>query len=149
MNPPTFPHAASESPSGPTRDWPALRVHECFERIVDRQPADPAIVGGPGEATYAELDRRANALAWTLLIQGVAPEEPVGVLTERSGQLPLAFLAILKAGAAYVPMGADLPPQRLANMAAQCGMRFLIALDGLPVPEELSSALSAHAAPPK
>ena len=116
-------------------------MHGCFERLADRQPAAPAVISGHGVLTYADLDRKANALAHALLAQGVTAEEPVGVLMERSGSLPLAFLAILKAGGAYVPMGADLPPGRLANMATQSGMRCLIALDGLEPPAELLAAL--------
>lgn len=139
--------ATQIDPAGPTGVWPALRVHECFEKLVDRQPAAPAIISDGDTVTYRELDRKANALARALLTHGVMPEEAVGVLTGRSSSLPLAFLAILKAGAAYVPMGADLPPQRLATMAAQSGMRYLIALDGLKPPAELLAALAAMATP--
>jgi len=117
-------------------------VHECFEILADRQPVAPAIVSDRGAVTYAELDQQANALAHALLAQGARTEEPVGVLTERSGWLPVAFLAILKAGGVYVPMVADLPPERLASMATQSGMRFLIALDGLEPPAELLAALA-------
>lgn len=134
------------NPAGPIRVWPALRVHECFEILADRQPAAPAVISGRGTLTYVELDQKANVLAHALLTQGVKTEEAVGVLTERSGCLPLAFLAILKAGGAYVPMGADLPPQRLANMATQSGMRCLIALDGLEPPAELLAALANSSA---
>ena len=129
------------NPVGPIRVWPALRVHECFEILADRQPAAPAIISDRGAVTYAELERQANALAHALIMQGLRTEEAVGVLTERSASLPLAFLAILKAGGAYVPLVADLPPQRLANMALQSAMRYLIALDGLEPPPELLAAL--------
>jgi amino acid adenylation domain-containing protein/thioester reductase-like protein len=132
--------------AGPTRVWPPLRVHECFEILADRQPEAPAVILGDGTLTYAELDQKANALAHALLARELSAEEPVGVLTERSGSLPIAFLAILKAGGAYVPMGADLPAQRLANMAAQSSMRCLIALDGLEPPVELLAALGASPA---
>ena len=132
--------------AGPTRVWPPLRVHECFEILADRQPQAPAVILGDGTLTYAELDQKANALAHALLARELSAEEPVGVLTERSGSLPIAFLAILKAGGAYVPMGADLPAQRLANMAAQSSMRCLIALDGLEPPVELLAALGASPA---
>jgi len=133
------------SHAGPARHWPVLRVHECFEQVADRQPDAPAILSDHGGLTYGELERRANALARLLIADGVEREEAVGVLTLRSGDLPLAFLAILKAGAVYVPMGADLPPLRLANIAAQSRMRRLIALDGLEPPAELRDVLAAHA----
>jgi amino acid adenylation domain-containing protein/thioester reductase-like protein len=132
-------------PVGPSGVWPALRVHECFEMLADRQPAAPAIIADGVTVSYADLDGRANTLAHALFAQGVTTEEAVGVLTERSQSLPMAFLAILKAGGAYVPMGADLPPQRLANMATQSGMRRLIALDGLQPPAELLASLAGNA----
>jgi amino acid adenylation domain-containing protein len=133
------------NPAGPVRKWPAMRVHECFELLADRQPEAPAILSGAGVITYSGLDQQANALAHALLDGGVVAEEAVGVLTARSGSLPAAFLGILKAGAAYVPMGADHPPQRLASIAAQSHMRHLVVLDGLEPPAELLAALAADA----
>jgi non-ribosomal peptide synthetase component F len=84
---------------GHAKPWVASCVHECFERLADRQTAAPAVITDEGVLTYADLERRANALAHALLGLGVRPEEPVGVLTDRSASLPLAFLALLKAGA--------------------------------------------------
>ena len=136
-------------PDGPAQVWPALRLHECFERLVDQQPSAPAIVSDRGTVTFADLDQTANALANGLLAHGVMAEQPVGVLADRSGALPIAFLAILKAGGAYVPMGADLPPRRLANMATQAGMRCMIVLDNLDPPAELLAVLAANAGTPE
>lgn len=129
---------------GPVKTWPALRLHEGFERLVDRHPSAPAVVTEAGILDYAGLDAAANALAHALLALGLGAEEPVGVLTERSGFLPQAFLGILKAGGVYVPMVADLPADRLANMARQSGMRLVIALDGLAPPETLIDVLAAN-----
>ncbi|EPY02603.1 non-ribosomal peptide synthetase [Magnetospirillum fulvum] len=139
------PHAASLRPhhAGPVRSWPIRRFHHVFEQIVERQPEAAAIVSDHGLLTYRDLERRANALAHALIAQGVTREEAVGVLTNRSGDLPLAFLAILKAGGVYVPMGADLPPLRLANIAAQAKIRHLIVLDGLEPPAALLDAMMA------
>lgn len=134
--------APSVTSVGPRELWPACRIHECFETLVVRQPSAPALVSDRGILSYAELDQSANSLAHALLARGMAAEEAVGVLTERSGFLPQAFLAILKAGGVYVPMGADLPPQRLANMARQSAMRRLIVLDGLDPPAALLGALA-------
>ncbi|MES2355827.1 MAG: amino acid adenylation domain-containing protein [Pseudomonadota bacterium] len=134
---------------GPVKIWPALRLHEYFETLADRQPASPAVITEHDILTYAELDKKANALAHLLLANAVETEEAVGVLVERSASLPVAFLAILKAGGAYVPLVADLPAQRLANMAEQSGMRCLIALDGIAVPAELSAALAHNASDTK
>jgi len=138
-------HPSSSRPqhAGPVRSWPVRRFHECFERVSENQPDAPAVVSDHGLLTYRDLERRANALAHALIADGVSREEAVGVLTLRSGDLPLALLAILKAGGAYVPMGADLPPLRLANIATQSKMRHLIVLDGLEPPATLLDAMAA------
>ncbi|WP_144770515.1 amino acid adenylation domain-containing protein, partial [Herbaspirillum sp. SJZ099] len=62
---------------------------------------------------YGQLNGRANALAQWLMAQGVTRDQRVGVCMERSAEMVLALLAIMKAGAAYVPMDPDYPPQRL------------------------------------
>jgi amino acid adenylation domain-containing protein/thioester reductase-like protein len=127
---------------GSERIWPERRLHEFFELLADRQPEAPAIVEAGQCLTYGGLETWANALAHALIAHGVgAREEPVGVLTDRSARLPLAFLAILKAGAVYVPMVTGLPPERLADMAGRAGMRILIALDGLAVPAALAGVV--------
>ena len=66
--------------------------------------------------SYAELDKRANRLAHRLVSLGVGPEVPVGVMMERSMELIVALLGVLKAGGAFVPMDPDYPPDRLAIM---------------------------------
>lgn len=147
--PDTTPHLSSDrlrlsGGFGPARIWPDVRLHEGFERRVDRHPTAPAVVTEAGILDYAGLDAAANALAHALLALGLEAEEPVGVLAERSGFLPQAFLGILKAGGVYVPMVADLPADRLANMARQSGMRLLIALDGLAPPDALTDVLASN-----
>ncbi|UKJ77427.1 non-ribosomal peptide synthetase [Azospirillum brasilense] len=147
--PDTTPHLPNDrlhlsNSFGPVKIWPDFRLHEGFERLAERHPTAPAIVTEAGILDYAGLDAAANALAHALLALGLDREEPVGVLAERSGDLPRAFLGILKAGGVYVPMVADLPPERLANMARQAEMRLLIALDGLPIPDALADTLSVN-----
>ncbi len=66
--------------------------------------------------TYAELDKRANQLAHRLISLGVGPEVPVGVLMDRSLDLAVALLGIMRAGGAYVPMDPSYPSDRLALM---------------------------------
>ena len=66
--------------------------------------------------TFAELDKRANQLAHSLVALGVGPEVPVGVMMDRSLNLIVALLGVLKAGGAYVPMDPSYPPDRLALM---------------------------------
>jgi acyl-CoA synthetase (AMP-forming)/AMP-acid ligase II len=67
--------------------------------------------------TYKDLDERANQLARFLEANGVKEEQPVGVMLERSLELMIAMLAVLKAGGAFVPMDPEYPAERLAIMA--------------------------------
>ena len=136
---------------GPVRAWPIRCLHDGSELLARSLPDAPAVIG-PGKrpdavVSWSGLDAAANAVAHALLGLGLRGQEPVGVLAERSGDLPLAFLGILKAGGVYVPMVADLPGQRLANMAWQAGMRVVIALDGLAPPPDLVAALAENAGP--
>src|SRR5262249_10291804 len=72
-----------------------------------------AVTGtGTDSLTYAQLDAHANRLAHLLRRAGAGPELPVGVWLERSPQMVVALLAILKAGSAYVPLDPDVPPAR-------------------------------------
>lgn len=123
---------------------PKICLHESFEIWVDRAPDAIALVGSDASVSFTELDTRANRIAHALVRSGMAHEEPVGVLVDRSADLPLAFLGILKAGGAYVPLLADLPAQRLAGIARQAGMRRLIALDGLQPADDLLAALAEN-----
>ncbi|MFB7511863.1 amino acid adenylation domain-containing protein [Streptomyces sp. NPDC056144] len=81
---------------------------------------------GPGAVTYAELDARANRLAHHLIASGVRPESPVALLMERSVDLVVATLAVLKAGGCYVPMHASLPPERMTALLADTGAPVLV-----------------------
>ena len=73
--------------------------------------------------SYGELDKRANQLAHHLIALGVGAEVPVGVMMERSMELPVALLAVLKAGGASVPMDPSYPPDRLALMMEDSEVR--------------------------
>ncbi|WP_337824960.1 non-ribosomal peptide synthase/polyketide synthase [Amycolatopsis sp. A1MSW2902] len=97
----------------PAESTPAETVPERFDRCAERQPDQTAVVSGDIRRTYAELQSRANGLAQHLIRQGVRPEERVGVLMDRSADLVVAVLAILKAGAAYLPLDLRAPADRL------------------------------------
>ena len=140
----TFSTIEKERDNGSGAQLPAsgLCLHEQFEEWVDRSPDRVAIWGLSETTSFGVLDANANRVAHALLRLGLCPEDPVGVLVDRSADLPLAALAILKAGGCYVPLLADLPPTRLASMARQAGMRQIIALDELEPPAELCEALA-------
>jgi amino acid adenylation domain-containing protein len=102
-------------------------VQERFAHVVARTP-DAIAVSSPTEAvTYAELDERANLIARRLLGLGVRPEDPVMVLQERSIEMVASILAIVKAGALYLPLHSAYPLQRLQWIADSVGKPVLLA----------------------
>ncbi|MFD5425625.1 amino acid adenylation domain-containing protein [Streptomyces sp. NPDC127084] len=101
-------------PHRPARLDPGDCLHHLFERAADAHPDRPAVSDQGGILSYAELDRRANRLAHTLLASGVRPGDRVGLLLERTAAVPVAILAVLKTGAAYVPVDLAAPADRAA-----------------------------------
>ena len=101
-------------------------LHELFEAQAARTPEAPALIDGTRTLTYAELDRRANQLAHALRALGVGPESRVGICVRRSADVGVALLGILKAGAAYVPLDASWPRERLGYMLEDSGARVLV-----------------------
>ncbi|MCY1022989.1 non-ribosomal peptide synthase/polyketide synthase [Pyxidicoccus sp. MSG2] len=92
------------------------RVHRLFEAVVARTPDAVAVTFEDQSLTYRELDTRANQLAHHLRALGVGPETPVGVCLERSVDLVMALLGILKAGSAFLPLDPANPGDRLGFM---------------------------------
>ncbi|MFD5871149.1 amino acid adenylation domain-containing protein [Streptomyces sp. NPDC060322] len=90
-------------------------------------PDTVAVSSGRNRLTFAELDRRANGLAHRLLDLGVRPEEPVAVLMERSVDLAVTLLGVLKAGGAYLPLHSGNPVERHLLTMRQAGVRLLVA----------------------
>ena len=101
-------------------------IHELFEEQVRQRPDALALVHESGGLTYAELNRRANQLAHRLIEQGVGPEVRVGLCIERSAEMVIGLLGILKAGGCYVPLDPDYPQARLEYMLAHSGCRMVL-----------------------
>ncbi|WP_422368096.1 amino acid adenylation domain-containing protein [Pelagibius sp.] len=80
------------------------------------RPEAPALVHGDDRVSYGALEHRSDAIARWLLDQGAGPETIVGVSLERGTAMIAAFLGILKAGAAFLPLDPDYPPERLRHM---------------------------------
>ena len=97
-----------------------------FAAQVAWDPDATAVVAGTGPVTYAELDRRSNALAWLLRRRGVSTDTPVGVAIGRGTGLVTALLAVLKAGGAYLPIDIGGPPARTATMIVAAGARLVL-----------------------
>ncbi|PKV11645.1 non-ribosomal peptide synthetase [Xanthomonas prunicola] len=102
-------------------------LHRAIEAQAQRTPDAIAVTDDHGTLSYADLDARANRLAHHLIGLGVVPESSVAVCLPRSIDLVIALLAILKAGAAYLPLDADVPPARLDGMLADARPRVLLA----------------------
>jgi amino acid adenylation domain-containing protein/non-ribosomal peptide synthase protein (TIGR01720 family) len=119
--------AAAGSSSGATVGPSAgTTVVGRFEQQVAWTPEHVALVSGQQPMTYGELDARANQLAWHLIALGAGPEERVVLCLERSPDLVVALLAVLKAGAAYLPLDPDAPPARLAALLAGARPRAVL-----------------------
>ncbi|MEO2215444.1 AMP-binding protein [Paenibacillus amylolyticus] len=101
-------------------------IHGLFEAQVERTPDAVAVVYGDQQLTYAELNARANQLAWTLREQGVGPECIVAIMAERSLELMVGLYGILKAGGAYLPIDPSLPAERIRYMLRDSGAKWLV-----------------------
>ncbi|WP_416875596.1 non-ribosomal peptide synthase/polyketide synthase [Kitasatospora sp. SC0581] len=102
--------------TGPTAEVPAETLPELFRKHARATPDAVAVVGPEASLTYGELDARANRLAHALIARGAGPERLVAVALPRSAELVVAILAVLKTGAAYVPVDPEYPAARIAHL---------------------------------
>jgi amino acid adenylation domain-containing protein len=116
---------------GAEEDYPALPLHALVEAQAKRSADDVAVVFEGERLTYAELNARANQVARRLQAAGAGKESLVAVSLERSLDLVISLLAVLKAGAGYVPLDPELPPERLSFMLADSKAKVLLSEDGL------------------
>ncbi|WP_161625093.1 amino acid adenylation domain-containing protein [Nocardiopsis alkaliphila] len=110
---------------------PERLVHRVFEEIAAERPEAVALVFEGRRITYRELDQRADRFAKVLRSNGVLPGSLVGVLLERGELLAVALLAVLKAGAGYVPLDPDFPDARLVSMITTAGAVHVVTREGL------------------
>jgi len=108
------------------KDAADLCLHQLFEAQAARRPEAPALVLGDAELSYGELDRHAMRLAGVLAAEGVGPEVRVGLCVDRSFELIVALLAILKVGGAYVPLDPSQPRERLLFLLSDCEIPLLV-----------------------
>ena len=107
-------------------EFPHCTIPEWFEHQVAKAPEARAVTFEGSHVTYGELNLRANQLAHYLKGLGIGPEVLVGLLVERSIDMMVALLGILKVGGAYVPLDPSFPQDRLAYMVENSGMRVLV-----------------------
>jgi amino acid adenylation domain-containing protein len=110
-----------------SRDYPRdSLIHEQFENQSSLAPDCTAVVFGEEHLSYAQLNARANRLAHYLKDLGAGPEEIVGVCLDRSIELAVSILAVLKSGASYLPLDLTYPAQRLAFMLEDSGVKIVL-----------------------
>ena len=107
-------------------EYPQGVVHELFARQVERTPHQTALVFGDVSLTFEELDQRSNLLANFLQGKGVGADTVVGVMLERSVEMLVAVLGVLKAGGAYLPLDPEYPAERRQFMLADAEVRVLL-----------------------
>ncbi|MGH3913753.1 MAG: amino acid adenylation domain-containing protein, partial [Pseudonocardiaceae bacterium] len=123
-----------------TRQAPVDCVQVLFEAQVARVPENIAVVSEDTEVSYARLNIEANRLAHLLISRGIGPEAFVALALPRSVEMVVAVLAVLKAGAAYLPIDPDYPAVRIGFMLADAHPTCLIATMGSAGVSELARA---------
>ena len=132
--------------TGPAPSVAALPFPTLFEARAVLTPAAVALVFERETLSYGELNRRANRLAHQLIRKGIGPESLVGLSTERSPGMVIGLLAILKAGAAYLPLDPGYPAGRLAFMLADAKPSLILSEAGSSLPPGPPRLVIAEAA---
>ncbi|KUN63900.1 non-ribosomal peptide synthetase [Streptomyces canus] len=119
--------AALDALAGPVRPLPDRRFHELFEDRVRLHPEAVAAEQGERAWTYAELNARANQVAWSLLRGGLCGEDRVAVVSERTLEWLAAVLGVFKAGGCYLPLEPQFPAARIAAVLRRSDCRRILA----------------------
>lgn len=107
-------------------DYPKLTLSQLFEAQVARTPTTTALIYEDQQLTYAELNKRANNVAHFLRTLKIGPEVVVGICMERSVEMVVAVLGVLKAGGAYLPLDPVYPSERIAYMLEDANVGVLL-----------------------
>ncbi|MFM8333823.1 MAG: non-ribosomal peptide synthetase, partial [Candidatus Methylumidiphilus sp.] len=127
---------------GPVQAVPQAHLPALFEARAAQTPDRPALAHGGATLSYAEFNLKANRLAHHLIALGAGPERRVALMLPRSGEGVVALMAVLKSGAAYVPIDPDYPAERIGFMLDDAKPVLLLAHG------ETLSALAGVDAPP-
>jgi amino acid adenylation domain-containing protein len=101
-------------------------VHRLFEAQAEKIPDCPAVVHGPRQLTYGELDRRTDGLALTMREKGIGTGAIVGIIARRSLEMVVAILGVFKTGAAYLPIDPGYPPARIRYLLEESRARAVL-----------------------
>jgi amino acid adenylation domain-containing protein/non-ribosomal peptide synthase protein (TIGR01720 family) len=98
-------------------DYPKDKtIHQLFEEQVERSPENTAVIFEESSLTYRQLNDKANQLARVLREKGVTPNSMVGIMVERSLEMIIGIMGIVKAGGGYLPISPDTPAERISYM---------------------------------
>ncbi len=117
--------------NGTVRAFPEATLPQLFEAQVTRTPDATAVICQVDVLTYAELNAHANRLAHALIARGAGPEHIVALALPRSVEFIVALLAVMKAGAAYLPVDPDYPAERITTMLSDAEPVLLITTSGV------------------
>jgi amino acid adenylation domain-containing protein/non-ribosomal peptide synthase protein (TIGR01720 family)/FkbM family methyltransferase len=123
-------------------------LRDRFEAQAARTPDAVAVVFGGESITYAELNARGNRVADHLIATGVGPEQLVGIAMERSIEMIVAMLGVVKAGAAYLPIDPEYPEARIAHMIADAKPALVLSGAPAPSPVRAGEAPAPHRSTP-
>ncbi|RVA59120.1 amino acid adenylation domain-containing protein, partial [Mesorhizobium sp. M7A.F.Ca.CA.001.08.1.1] len=130
---------------------PGERLDTVFEQLAEMFAALPAVISDGRVWTYRELDRRANQFARLLVKRGVRPGDRIGLILDRSAETYVALLAVMKAGAAFVPLATAFPEERMALIIEDAGVSLIVTIAAyasragqLPVPHLLIDSTAAE-----
>jgi acyl-CoA synthetase (AMP-forming)/AMP-acid ligase II len=130
---------------------PGERLDAVFEQLAETFATLPAVISEGRVWTYQELDRRANQFARLLVRRGVRPGDRVGLILDRSAETYVALLAVVKAGAAFVPLATAFPQERMALIIEDANVSLVVTIatyasraDQLPVPHVLIDSAAAE-----
>ncbi|KAF9945069.1 hypothetical protein BGZ70_004082, partial [Mortierella alpina] len=116
-------------------------LHQVFEDQVELSPEAIAIVHDGRTFTYRELNSQANGIACQLINAGATPGDYILLLLDRSVELIASQIAVLKIGAAYVPIDINTPTDRQAYIAADCGSKFVVTDESTTVPVDIQGMI--------
>lgn len=106
-----------------------LTIQQMFEDQVERNPNNTAVIFENEQLTYKELNRKSNQIARILRRNGVGPNTIVGIMVERSFEMIVGIMAIIKAGGAYLPINPEYPEERIKYIIIDSKMKILLVTD--------------------